>query len=163
MTSEIHIISKKQDVYNQRGIQRNLNIKTRIFFSFMIIILILAFKNVYGAESEYYCEQIDGSKFYYDKDNIVYSSGKIRIWNSVVLSDIGKKYVKNNADIDGIDPYKILTYNEIDCKEQYFRVLSVIFCGKTNSLLRMIDDSKRLFVANTCPEELFNIICKKRK
>jgi hypothetical protein len=96
-------------------------------------------------------------------DHIVYSSGKVKIWNSVVLSDIGKKYVKNNIDTNGIDTYKIITYNEINCKEQRFRVLSVIFSGETKSALRMIDNVNRMIVPNTCPEELFNIVCKNRK
>ena len=65
--------------------------------------------------------------------------------------------------MNGIDPYKIITYNEIDCKQMSFRILSVIFCGETKSFLRTIDDANRLIVPNTCPEELFNIICKKRK
>ncbi|MCX5825908.1 MAG: hypothetical protein NTY86_21130 [Deltaproteobacteria bacterium] len=101
--------------------------KIRIFVSLIVLLLILSFQNVYGVESEFYCEQLDGSKFYYDKNNIVYSSDKVRIWNSVVLSDIGKEYVKNNIEMNNVDPYKILTYNEIDCKQMNFRVLSVIF------------------------------------
>ena len=139
-----------------------IRIKTLIFLSLTLIPL-LAFQNVYGVESEYYCEQLDGSRFYYDKDNIVYSSGKVKIWHSVVLSDIGKKYVKNNIDTEGIDAHKIITYNEIYCKEQRFRVLSVIFSGETKSALKMIDNGNRMIVPNTCPEELFNIICKNRK
>lgn len=139
-----------------------MSIKSLIFVS-LTLILILTFQNVHGVESEYYCEQLDGSKFYYDKDNIVYSPGKVKIWNSVVLSDIGKKYVKKNIDTNGIDTYKIITYNEIYCKEQKFRVLSVIFSGETKSSLRMIDDVNKMIVPNTCPEELFNIICKNRK
>ena len=141
----------------------SISIKSLIFVSFTIIILILFFQNVFGAETEFYCEQSDGSKFYYDKNKIVYSSGKVRLWNSVVLSDIGGEYLKNNFDMNGIDPYKIITYNEIDCKQMSFRILSVIFCGETKSFLRTIDDANRLIVPNTCPEELFNIICKKRK
>ena len=141
----------------------SLSIKSLISVSFTIIFSILFFQDVFCAETQFYCEQVDGSKFYYDKDNIVYSSGKVRIWNSVVLSDIGKEYVKRNADVNGIDPYKILTYNEIDCKQKNFRILSVIFCGETKSSLRMIDDANRLIGPNTCPEELFDIICKKRK
>jgi hypothetical protein len=140
-----------------------VSIKSLIFVSFTIIILILFFQNVFCAETEFYCEQSDGSKFYYDKNKIVYSSGKVRLWNSVVLSDIGGEYLKNNFDMNGIDPYKIITYNEIDCKQMSFRILSVIFCGETKSFLRTIDDANRLIVPNTCPEELFNIICKKRK
>ena len=138
--------------------------KIRICVSLIVILLILCFQNAYGVESEFYCEQLDGSKFYYDKNDIVYSSGKVRIWNSVVLSDIGKEYVKKNAKMNNVDLYKVLTYNEVDCKRMNFRVLSVIFCGYTKSILRTIDDpSDRLIVPNTCPEELFNIICKKRK
>ena len=144
--------------------ERIPNVKIRIFVSLIVILLILSFQNVYGVESEFYCEQLDGSKFYYDKNNIVYSSGKVRIWNSVVLSDIGKEYVKNKVEINNVDLYKILTYNEVDCKQMNFRVLSVILCGYTKSILRKIDDSpNRSIVPNTCPEELFNIICKKRK
>jgi hypothetical protein len=139
-----------------------MRIKSLLFISSTLILLLL-FQNVYGVESEYYCEQLDGSKFYYDKDNVVYSSGKVKIWNSVVLSDIGKKYVKNNFDTSGIDTNKIITYNEIYCTEQRFRVLSVIFSGETKSALRMIDNGNRMIVPNTCPEELFNIICKSRK
>lgn len=138
-----------------------LTFKPLIFVS-LTILLILFFQNVYGVESEFYCEQSDDSKFYYDKDNIVYSSGKVRVWNSVVLSDIGREYVKKTVDTNGIDPYKILTYNEVDCKQKSFRVLSVIYCGYTKSILRTIDDPNRLIIPNTCPEELFNIICKKR-
>jgi hypothetical protein len=130
----------------------------------IILLLILSFQNVYGVESEFYCEQLDGSKFYYDKSNIVYSSGKARIWNSVVLSEIGKKYVKNNIEISDVDPYKILTYNEVDCKQKNFRVLSVIFCGYTKSVLKSMDNPlSRPIEPNTCPEELFNIICTKRQ
>ena len=67
-------------------------------------------------------------------------------------------------EINNVDLYKILTYNEVDCKQMNFRVLSVILCGYTKSILRKIDDSpNRSIVPNTCPEELFNIICKKRK
>ncbi len=138
--------------------------KIRTCVSLIVILLILCFQNAYGVESEFYCEQLDGSKFYYDKNDIVYSSGKIRIWNSVVLSNIGKEYVKKNAKMNDVDLYKVLTYNEVDCKQMKFRVLSVIFCGYTKSILRTIaDPSDRLIVQNTCPEELFNIICKKRK
>jgi hypothetical protein len=67
----------------------------------LFAILILSVQNVYGVESEFYCEQLDGSKFYYDQNNIVYSSGKARIWHSVVLSDVGREYVKKNFDISG--------------------------------------------------------------
>ena len=140
-----------------------LSIKSLMFVSFAIIFLTLLFQDAFCAETEFYCEQVDGSKFYYDKDNIVYSSGKVRLWNSVVLSDIGREYVKKNADVKGIDPYKILTYNEVDCKQRNFRILSVILCGETKSFLRKGDDVNRLIVNNTCPEELFDIICKKRK
>jgi hypothetical protein len=139
-----------------------VSVKPLIFVSLTVFLLIVSFQNVYGVELEFYCEQSDDSKFYYDKDNIVYSSGKVRVWNSVVLSDIGRKYVKKTVDTNGIDPYKILTYNEVDCKQKSFRVLSVIYCGYTKSILRTIDDSNRLIIPNTCPEELFNIICKKR-
>jgi hypothetical protein len=144
---------------NNRATLRILNLKTWIIACFPLIILILFVQNIFCTETEFYCEQSDGSKFYYDKDKIVHTSGKVKIWNSVVLSDIGRAYVKKNVDTNGIDPYKIITYNEIDCKQKNFRVLSVIFCGKTNSFLRTIDDPKRLFIQNTCPEELFNIVC----
>jgi hypothetical protein len=141
-----------------------LNVKIWILVSSIAILLMLSFQNLYGIESEFYCEQVDGSKFYYDKDNVVRSAGKVRTWNSVVLSDIGKEYVKDKVEIDDVDLYKILTYNEVDCTRRVFRVLSVIFCGYTKSILRKIDDPpKRSIVPNTCPEELFNIICKKGK
>jgi hypothetical protein len=135
-----------------------LTIKSLIFVFFTIIILFC--QNIYANETVFYCEQSDGSKFYYDEDNIVHTSVKVKIWNSVVLSDIGRAYVKKNVDTNGIDPYKIITYNEIDCKQKNFRILSVIFCGETKSFLRTMDDTKRLFIQNTCPEELFNIICE---
>lgn len=125
--------------------------------------MILFPQNVTGDETIFYCEQSDGSKFYYDKDNIVRKSGKVRVWNSVVLSDVGREYLKRNIDTYGIDPYKIITYNEIDCKQRSFRVLSLIFCGKSDSFLKMMEDQERLFIQNTCPEDLFNIICTKRK
>jgi len=139
-------------------------VKIGIFVSLSVILFILSFQNVYGVESEFYCEQTDGSKFYYDKNSIVYLNGKIRVWNSVVLSDIGKEYVKNNIEVKNVDPYKILTYNEVDCEQMNFRVLSVIFCGETRSVLRSIaDQHNRSIIPNTCPEELFNILCKNKK
>jgi len=139
-------------------------VKIGIFVSLSVILFILSFQNVYGVESEFYCEQTDGSKFYYDKNSIVYLNGKIRVWNSVVLSDIGKEYVKNNIEVKNVDPYKILTYNEVDCEQMNFRVLSVIFCGETRSVLRSIaDQPNRSIIPNTCPEELFNILCKNKK
>lgn len=142
---------------------KEMVLRTRVLFSLIVIFVILSFQNAYGVESEFYCEQLDGSKFYYDKDNIAYSPGKVRIWNSVVLSDIGIEYVKQNININALDLYKILTYNEVDCEQMNFRVLSVIFCGYTKSVLRKIDDPpNRVIVPNTCPEELFNIICKNR-
>jgi hypothetical protein len=138
--------------------------RSRIFVSLIAILFILSFQNVYGVESEFYCKQLDGSKFFYDKNYIVYSSGKVRIWNSVILSDIGKEYVKNNFEMNNFNPYKILTYNEVDCNQRNFRVFCVIFCGYTKSILRNMDDPpNRLIVPNTCPEELFNIICKNGK
>lgn len=138
-----------------------LSIKSLIFACFTLIIF---YQTAFGEETEFYCEQIDGSQFYYDKDKIDYSSGKVRIWNSVVLSDIGREYVNRNVDTNGINPYKIITYNEVDCKRRIFRVLSVIFCGETKSILKNIDNpSNRELVPNTCPEELFNIICKMRR
>jgi hypothetical protein len=141
--------------------ERISNVKISIFVSLIVILCTLSFQDVYGVESEFYCEQLDGSKFYYDKNNIVYSSGKIRIWNSVILSDIGKEYVKKNTELNNVDPYKILTYNEVDCKQRNYRVLSVIFCGYTKTILRHIDAPlNRSIIPNTCPEELFNIICK---
>jgi hypothetical protein len=141
-----------------------LNTKARILVSLTVIILILSFQNVCGAEFEYYCEQSDGSKFFYDRGNLIYSSGKIRVWNSVLLSKLGIEYLKRDIEMNNITPYKIQTYNEIDCKEMKFRILSVIFCGEAESVLRTMDDSPhRLIVPNTCPEELFNILCKKGK
>jgi hypothetical protein len=120
-----------------------LTIKSFIFF-FTIIILFC--QNIYADESIFYCEQTDGSKFYYDKNNIVNKSGKVRIWNSVILSDLGRAYLIKNIDTNGINPYKIITYNEIDCKQKNFRILSVIFCGEHTSHLKMMDDPKRLFI-----------------
>jgi hypothetical protein len=137
-----------------------LSIKSLILVCFALIIF---YQTAFAEETEFYCEQIDGSKFFYDK-NIDYSSGKIRVWNSVVLSEIGREYVTRNVDTKGINPYKIITYNEVDCKRGIFRVLSVIFCGETKSILKNIDNPpNRELVPNTCPEELFNIICKKRQ
>jgi hypothetical protein len=138
-----------------------LSIKSLIFACFILRIF---YQTAFGVESEFYCEQIDGSMFYYDKDKLDYSSGKIMVWNAVVLSDIGREYVKRNSDTRGINPYKILTYNEVDCKQGSFRVLSIIVCGETKSFLKSIDHPQnRELVPNTCPEELFNILCKQGK
>lgn len=138
-------------------------VKSRIIVFLTVIISILFTQNLFGEETLFYCEQEDDSKFYYDKDSVAYSSGKIKLWNSVVLSDEAREYVRKNFDTDGIDPYKILTYNEVDCEQMSFRVLSMLFCGENRTFMRLVEDEHRYVIPNSCPEELLNIICIKGK
>ncbi len=138
-------------------------VKSRIIVIFTVIISILFAQNLFCEETLFYCEQEDGSKFYYDKDSVVYSSGKVKLWNSVVLSDEAREYVRKNFDTDDIDPYKIWTFNEINCDQMSFRVLTVLFCGDNRTFMRLAEDEHRYVIPNSCPEELLNIICVKGK
>jgi len=137
------------------------NLKSRIIVFFIVILSILFAQNLLAEETLFYCEQEDDSKFYYDKDSVVHSSGRIKLWNSVLLSDTAREYIRKNFDTDDIDPYKILTYNEIDCERMSFRVLSILFCGENRTFMRLVDDEHRSVIPNSCPEELLNIVCKK--
>jgi len=130
---------------------------------FFLSVSVLPRPSAFGEEAGFYCEQSDGSRFYYDRESIHQASGRIRVWSSVVLSAVGREFLKRNIDTKGIDPRRVSTYNEIDCAQKTFRVLGVIICGESECSLRMVDDPGRLFVHNTCPEELFHIVCRKRK
>lgn len=147
--------------FNFFGVENMEKSKSRIMVFFIVIISIFFAGNLFGEETLFYCEQEDNSKFYYDKESVVYSSGKIKLWNSVLLSDEARDYIRKNFDTDDIDPYKILTYNEIDCEQMSFRVLSILFCGENRTFMRLVDDEHRSVIPNSCPEELLNIVCKK--
>lgn len=147
---------------------RRLTMKTRIPVFWTVVILLLSFQNVYSRDLVLFDRSTDQPlyyhEFYYDKDSIVSSSGKIRVWTTGFLTDEGREFAnKENSDID---PYKQLFYDEINCKERKYRTLKAVSYDKNGNSMVMFDNPDGKFNSispNTMIDRLFKTLCKQKK
>ena len=144
-------------------------------FSILItigLILSVFVTNVMGENLIKYNEDKDGAVYYYDKDSVKRESGIVEIWDVIKYSGINEDWKNwvdsciniskpdSNPNCNLLSTVKIL--NEINCKNNTYRLLSAILYDENGKLLEMSSkqtEIKKIY-PNTMIEELKNRVCK---
>lgn len=126
----------------------HMSSKNRFSILMTIGFILSAFiTDVMGENLIKYNEDKDGAVYYYDKDNIKRESGIVEIWDIIKYSGINEDWKNwvdsciniskpdSNPNCNLLSTVKIL--NEINCKNNTYRLLSVILYDENGKFLEM--------------------------